>query len=119
MIVLGQQPDAAPSDPAARQALAMAMIGRGLGGFGQQQAMDQLLHGKAGPGLGKLAAKGAPGLDASLVGPSLGLTGNKMARPGLMTGRDPDDEGGYRALLQQAFASRGGFGGGGFGFGGQ
>jgi hypothetical protein len=108
-------PSTAP-DPAARQQLAMAMIAQGLGGLAQRQKENELLHGKAGPGLGKLTGKGAPGLNPALAGPSLALTQNKMAAPGLLTGRDPDDEGSFRSLLQHAFANRGG---GGFGFGGQ
>jgi hypothetical protein len=97
-------------DPAARQQLALALMGQALGSLGRQQQTNQLLHGTQGPGLEKLAAKGAPGLDASLAGPSLAMTGNRMATPGIMTGRDPDEEGGYRALLQQAFANRNGGG---------
>ena len=76
------------------------MISQALGQFGktrqadmEKQALSQLLSGRAaqaGPGLEALTSKGAPGLDPSLAGPSLGMTqpgGMAQPRiPGLLEG---------------------------------
>ena len=76
-----------------RQMLMHQLIGGGLQGFAQahqqnqqKQALVELLAGKQGPGLGALTQQGARGMDPSLAGPSLAMTGGQMAQPGMLSG---------------------------------